>query len=145
MKHLDVLHDPIFHDLLQRHARAARRLRDSVLALRSWHLDHGKHPGEETVSEKWRSASLQEDCVKAFEFERDTAEELLNYGFELAFHSSENEHIEDIRSKIAAHKKRLEEKTGWGSRPIELRGPEERIKIDDGPPITIVMKPKQPE
>jgi hypothetical protein len=135
----------MFHDLMQRHSKAARRLRDSVLALRSWHLGHEKHPGEQTVTEKWRTASLQEDVVKSLDMVRDAAEDLLRYGFELAPHSAEHSHIEEIAKRRVAHKKRVEEKTGWGSRPIELRGPEEQVKVDDGPPITIVLKPKDPK
>lgn len=146
MKHRDVLHDPVFHDLLHQHAKAARRLRDSVLALRAWHLDHVKHPGEETTSEKWRSATLQEDAVRSLEMVKTAAEELLRYGFEMAPHSGETEHITSIRAARSAHRERLKRFSlgKYGSQEAST-GPEEKIYVDDGPPLTIVLKPKPPE
>ena len=145
MKHHDVLHDPVFHVLMQRHARAARRLRDSVLALRSWHLHHTKHPGEQDIGEKWRSATLQDDVTKSLELVRDAAADLVLYGFEMAPHSDETEHLSEIAAARVAHKKRVEEKTGWGTRAPEAKGPEEQVKAADGPPVTIVLKSKPPE
>jgi len=131
---------------MQRHAKAARRLRDSVLALRSWHLDHVKHPGEESTSEKWRSATLQDDVVKSLDMVRDAAEDLLRYGFEMAPHSSENEHLTSVNAARTAHRERLKRCNlgKYGSRE-EPTGPEEKIYVDGGPPLTIVLKEKKPD
>jgi len=140
VNHRDVMYDPVFHDLVRRHEIAARRLRDSVLALRAWHLNHVKHPGEENHSEKWRSAHLQNCAVAALETLRDAAADLVRYGFELSPHSSEAEHIAEIAASRDAHKTRVEKRTGWGRGPIHPKGPEEQVRIDDGPPITIVLR-----
>jgi hypothetical protein len=140
VNHRDVLLDPIFHDLVRRHELAARRLRESVLALRAWHLDHVKHPGEETAGEKWRSASLQNAAHHALDVLRDAAADLVRYGFELAPYSNDDEHRAEIAASREAHRERVEKKTGWGKGLIQFRGPEEKVRVDDGPPITIVLK-----
>jgi hypothetical protein len=136
--------DPVFQQLLQRHELAGRKLRDSIIALRSFHLSTHKSPADYDIGEKWRSAQLQEAAVHRLEDVRSAADDLLRYGFEIAPHSSCPKHLIMIGELKDAHQERLRS-TGWADRPDPVRGIEEQVRVDNGPPITIVIKPKHYE
>lgn len=140
----DVLYDPVFQDLVRKHELSVRRLREDVQRLRSYYLSHHKRPAEDSVSERWMAATLQNAAADRLEDVRESAADLLRYGFELAPFASDDDHMAAISAAKAAHMKRLEERTGWGKRPIFPKGPEEQIKVDDGPPLTFILKPEEP-
>lgn len=142
----NVIHDPLFQDLLQRQEIASRKLRDAVAALRSFHLSTHKDPQHYTCSEKWRAAHLGENAVHRLEEMREASADLLRYGYEIVPHSSSPEHLEQIQKLREAHEERVKTRTGWkNQRPDQVRGIEEKVQVDGGPPITIVIKPKHYE
>lgn len=124
-----------------RYERAARKLRDAVIAMRSFYLTHNKSPQEESVSEKWKGAILSETASQCHEDMVDAAAQMLRYGYEIAPHNDSPIHLEEITKSKLAHRKRLEMRTGWGSREEGPKGIEERVRIDEGPPVTLVFKP----
>lgn len=140
-----VVRDPVFQQLLQKHELAGRKLRDAVMALRSFHLAVHKAPADYSSSEKWRAAHLQETAVQRLEDVRSAADDLLRYGFEIAPHSSCPQHMDQIQGLKTAHHERIGSHGGWGEAPEKVRGIEERVQVDNGPPITIVIKPKHYE
>jgi hypothetical protein len=139
----DVLRDPLFQDLVRRHELAVRRLREDVSRLRSHHLDHAKSPAEETLGERWRSASLQIAAKDSFDKVHDTAADLLQYGFGLTPHSADSSYLSEIAALREQHHQRIAGPS-QNLRPLYHRGPEEKVKVDDGPPITIVLRPQTP-
>ena len=141
----DVIHDPMFQELVRHHELAVRRLREDIIRLRAHYLELVKHPSEHSTSERWRGASLQEAVSESLDKVRSSADELVRYGFELAPYGTDAEHLDGVAASRAAHTKRLTERTGWGQKRIELRGPEEKIHVDGGPPITIVLKSPDPK
>jgi len=138
----DVVHDPVFQDLLVKYEIAGRKLRESVIAMRSFYLTHHKGPHDETTSEKWRGALLGENAAQRHIDVEDAAGHLLRYAFELAPHSNDSLHLEELYLLKAAHKERLERRTGWGRSEPHPKGIEEKVSIDGGPPITLVIDPK---
>ena len=138
----DVVHDPVFHDLLVKFESAGRKLRESVIAMRSFYLTHHKRPQDETTSEKWRGAVLSEDAAQRHLDVEDAAAQLLRYAFEIAPHSNCDMHLEELYKLKAAHRERLERRTGWGKSAAHPRGIEERVVVDGGPPITLVIDPQ---
>lgn len=140
-----VVRDPVFVSLLQKHEIAARKLRDTVIALRSFHLTTHKDPQHYTSGEQWRAAHLQETAVQRLEDVRVAAEDLLRYGYELAPHSSCPVHLANIEELKTAHEERTRSGTGWGETADRPRGIEEQVQVDGGPPITIVIKPSHYE
>ena len=137
----DISHDPIFQDLLTQHELASRKLRDAVAAMRSFFLKHKKSPHDESTSEKWRGATLSEEASAKFRCVEESAAQLLRYAYELAPKNSLPEHMEELDELRAAHMKRAKFGGGWVSGRRIMRGIEERVIIDDGPPVTIVLKP----
>ena len=123
----DIIHDPVFQDLLLKYELAGRKLRDAVIAMRSFYLTHHKRPLDETTSEKWRGAILSEEACKYHEAVVDRAADLLRYSFEIAPHSNDGPHMEELLKLKAAHKERL--KTKVTGRPAEPhpRGIEEHV------------------
>lgn len=138
----NVLHDPVFQDLLQRHEVAVRKLRDAVIAMRSHYLGHHKRPLDETAAEKWRGAILGEQAAQRHEESIEAAAQLLRYAFELAPVNNCAIHLEDLLKLKAAHKERVARRMGYGKQKETARGIEEKVQIDGGPPITLVIKPK---
>lgn len=140
----DALYDPIFMDLVHRHETAVRRLREDVARLRAHYLQAAtKGPQEDSLHDRWLAATLQSAAHHQLDLVRESAADLVRYGFELAPHSADPEHLAAISAAKAAHLKRLEERTGYGRRPLELRGPEEKVKLDGGAPFTIVLRDPQ--
>jgi len=137
----DIVHDPVFQELLKKHEVAARKLRDAVIAMRAFYLTHHKRPEDETTTEKWRGAVLGEDAARTHEAAVDAAANLLRYGFELAPHSNCPVHLEELYKLKADHRERLERRTGWGKGDPHPKGIEEQVHVDGGPPITLVFKP----
>jgi hypothetical protein len=138
----DVVHDPVFQALLVKYEIAGRKLRDSVIAMRSFYLTHHKRPHDETPSEKWRGALLGEDAAQRHIDVEDAAAQLLRYAFEIAPHCNDALHLEELYHLKLAHKERLERRTGWGRPEPHPKGIEEKVTIDGGPPITLVIEPK---
>lgn len=50
--------------------------------------------------------------------------------------------MEEILKLKLAHLKRLEERTGYGKREPHPRGIEEKVSVDGGPPLTLVINPQ---
>lgn len=138
----DVVHDPVYAELAAHLERSTRKLRDAVVAMRSWYLTHHKAPHEETNAERWRGALLSEKACELHREVEDAAAQLLRYAFEIAPHSSSGLHLEEIMQLKAAHKARLEQRTGYGKREPHPKGIEERVSVDGGPPLTLVIDPK---
>jgi hypothetical protein len=143
MQPSDVSSDPLFQDLVHRHELAVRRFREDVIRLRAHSLFTEKVP--ETVSERWWMAKLQEAAHHQIDVVKDTAADLLRYAFELVPHSSDEELLAEIARLRAAHRQRLAQRTGWGQAPLQFRGPEELVMVDNGPPVTIVLKQEPPK
>lgn len=141
-----VLQDPVFQELLQKHELAARKLRDATAAMRSFHLSTSKDPQTYTHSEKWSAAQLGEAVAQRLDDVREAAADLVRYAYELSPHSSSPEHLEQIQKLREEHEERVRSRTGWKKRrPEQARGIEEKVQVDGGPPITIVIKPKHYE
>ena len=138
----DVVHDPVYAELVAKHERACRKLRDAVAAMRSFYLTHHKRPLDESSAERWRGALLSEEAVQRHEEAVDAAAQLLRYAFEIAPHSNDGLHMEEILKLKAAHRERLERRTGWGKAAPHPKGIEEKVSVDGGPPITLVIDPK---
>lgn len=141
----DVIHDPVFQKLLHKLELEQRKLRDAVIAMRSFYLKHHKRPMDESTSEKWRGAMLSEEAAARFQNVESAAAQLLRYGFEIAPHSNNALHMEEIYLLKQAHKERVTKKAGWGKTPPHPRGIEEKVRVDDGPPITLVIEPRHYE
>lgn len=137
-----VVRDPVFQALLAKHELAGRKLRDAVIAMRAWYLDHHKRPLDENTSEKWRGALLSEDAAQRHQDVVDAAAQLLRYAFEIAPHSNCDLHLEEIYKLKLAHRERLDKQMGYGERRPHPKGIEERVEIDGGPPLTLVIDPK---
>lgn len=138
----DVIHDPVFQVLLTKYEVAGRKLRDAVIAMRSHYLTHHKRPIDETTGEKWRGALLSEAAAQRHEDVVDAAAQLLRYAFEIAPHSNSDLHLEELYKLKLAHRERLEKKAGWAKPKPHPRGIEERVVVDGGPPITLVINPQ---
>lgn len=138
----DIIHDPVFQDFLLKLERSGRKLRDSVIAMRSFYLKHHKRPLDETTSEKWRGALLSEEAVQHHESLVEAAAQLLRYAFELAPHSNDDLHLEELLKLKLAHKERVAHPRGWKKAEPHPRGIEEKVQVDDGPPITLVIEPR---
>ena len=138
----DVVHDPVYAELAAQMERSSRKLRDAVVAMRSWYLTHHKAPKDESSAERWRGALLSEAACAAHEEAVESAAQLLRYAFEIAPHSSSGLHLEEIMLLKAAHRERLERRTGYGRRAPHPRGIEEKVNVDGGPPLTLVIDPK---
>ena len=141
----DVIHDPVFQQLLLKYEMEARKLRDAVISMRSFYLKHYKAPTEESPSEQWRSAILSEEACHRHQSVESAAADLLRYAFELAPNSNNPIHLEEILMLKLAHKERTERRAGWGKSKPHPKGIEEKVHIDGGPPITWVISPKNYE
>jgi hypothetical protein len=141
----DVIHDPVFQQLLMEYELESRKLRDAVIAMRSFYLTHHKRPLDETTSEKWRGAILSEEACRRHEAAVDAAAQLLRYSFEIAPHNNDGLHLEEIMARKIAHRERLDRRSGWGKSKPHPNGIEEKVHIDDGPPVTWVINPKNYE
>ena len=141
----DVIHDPVFQQLLLKYELEARKLRDAVISMRSFYLKHATPPIDETATEKWRSAVLAEEACQRHLSVESAAADLLRYAFELAPISSDALHLEEIYKLKLAHRDRTNRRTGWGKTGVHPLGIAERVSIDDGPPITWVISPKNYE
>ena len=138
----DVVHDPVFADLLLEFAGAGTRLRDAVIAMRSFYLHRHTRPIDESTSEKWRGAILGEEAAQHHEALVESAAQLLRYAFELAPVENSSLHMDGLLRLKSAHRERLERRTGWG-KPAKVPGSiEEKVSIDRGPPITLLIDPK---
>ncbi len=138
----DVVQDPVFMHLLIKHERAGRKLRDAVIAMRSFYLKHDASPADETTNEKWKGAILSEDAAQKFQDVESAAADLLRYAYELAPISGQALHMEEVMKSKLAHRKRLRERTGWGKPEVGPKGIEEKVRIDKGPPVTLVFRPE---
>lgn len=138
----DVIHDPVFRDLLLKSELGIRKLRDAVIAMRGFYLRHDKGPQEESTTESWRGAVLSEDAAQKFEAAREAAAQLLRYAYEIAPKSSMFWDMEEVRSAKAAHWERLARVREWSGARKTMRGLEERVHIDEGPPVTVVIRPE---
>lgn len=137
----DVVHDPVFLDMLHKLELNTRKLRNAVIAMRSFYLKHDANPQDESVSDKWRGAILSEESAARHEAVVDAAADLLRYGFEIAPLSSCPLHMEELYKLKAAHHHRLEVRAGWGKPVPHPRGIEERVQSEDGVPLTLVINP----
>jgi len=141
----DVVHDPIFQQLVLQYELEGRKLRTAVIAMRSFYLTHHKGPLDETTNEKWRGAVLSEDACARHERVTKAAADLLRYSFEIAPHSNDSLHLEELYKLKMAHRERLARGGGWGTSKPGPNGIEEKVRVDDGPPITLVIDPKHYE
>jgi hypothetical protein len=141
----DVIHDPVFQQLLLKYELESRKLRDAVIAMRSFYLTHHKSPQNETAAERWKGSILSEDTCQRHLSAESAAADLLRYAFEIAPHSDNALHLEELFKLKMAHRERLERRTGWGKTEPHPRGIEEKVLIDGGPPITWVINPKNYE
>ena len=141
----DVIHDPVFQQLLLKYELEARKLRDAVVAMRSFYLSHHKPPSDETTTEQWRSAILAEEACQRHLSVESAAADLLRYAFEIAPISNDSLHLEEIYKLKLAHRDRTGRRTGWGKGESHPQGIDEQVSIDDGPPITWVINPKNYE
>lgn len=137
-----VLGDPIFRELLVEYENTGKKLRDAVIALRSFCL---RLPlDQDSVAQQWKVSNLSDDLSSKLVKHQDAAAQLVRYGFELSAHSNDPAHIAEITKLRAAHFDRLLCRPGSlkDSRPV-IRGIEEKIDVNDGgPPVTIVIKPQ---
>jgi len=138
----DVVHDPVYAELAARLERASSKLRQAVVAMRSFHMVHHKRPIDESTSERWRAALLEEEACQRHEDVIESAAQLLRYAFEIVPHKNSPLHMEEILKLKAAHRERLERRTGYGKAEPHPRGIEERVRVDGGPPLTLVIDPK---
>lgn len=141
----DVIHDPVFQQLLLKYELEARKLRDAVIAMRSFYLKHHVRPIDETTNQKWRGALLGEEAAARHYEVESAAADLLRYAFELAPHNNSPIHLEEIMLLKLAHRTRLAGGGGWGVTKTGPIGIEEKVQIDDGVPITWVINPKNYE
>lgn len=137
----DVSHDPIFQQLVIQHEVASRKLREAVAAMRSFFLNHHKSPDDENKTEKWRGAALSEEASALFQRVEESAAQLLRYSYEIAPMNSSPEHMEELERLRSAHRERLKRGGGWSGERKTIRGIEEKVHIDDGAPITVIIKP----
>lgn len=137
----DIAHDPVFQQLLTHHERSTRKLRDAVAAMRSFHLNHHKSPQEENTSEKWRGSILGEEAAALLQRVEESAAQLLRYAYEIAPINSTPEHMEEMARLKEAHRARLKQGVRWSGHFRTMRGIEEQVLIDDGPPVTVIIKP----
>ena len=138
----DVIHDPVFQQLLLKYELEGRKMRDAVIAMRSFYLKHHVRPLDETTDQKWRGALLGEEACARHEEQQSAAADLLRYAFELAPHNSSSIHLEEVMLLKLAHTERLIRRSGWGTTKPGPLGIEEKVYIDDGPPITWIINPK---
>jgi hypothetical protein len=138
----DVAHDPVYADLAAQLERSSRKLREAVAAMRSFYLTHHKKPHDENTSERWRGALLSEAACDLHQKVQEAAAQLLRYAFEIAPHSNNGLHLEEIMLLKAAHRERLERRTGYGRKEPHPRGIEEKVDVDGGPPLTLVIDPQ---
>lgn len=110
--------------------------------MRSFYLSHHKSPDEETTAERWRGALLSEEACKRQQEVEDAAAHLLRYAFEIAPHSNNSIHMEELYKLKLAHHERVERRTGYGRPTPHPKGIEERVQVDGGPPLTLVIHPK---
>lgn len=141
----DVIHDPVFQQLLLKYELEARKLRDAVISMRSFFLKHHKSPNDETTTEKWRSAILSEEACQRHLSVESAAADLLRYAFEIAPVSNDALHLEELFKLKLAHRERLKRRSGWGVTKPGPLGIEEKVRIDDGVPITWVINPRNYE
>lgn len=137
----NIAHDPVFQDLLVKHELAGRKLRDAVALMRSFYLNHEVSPHDETVAKKWRGAILSEEASALFQRVEESAAQLLRYAYEIAPHNNDPDHLEGLRLLRLAHRERLKRGVGWSGHRKTIRGIEEKVRIDDGPPVTVIIKP----
>lgn len=138
----DVTRDPVYEDLAQRLERSTRKLREAVVAMRSFHLKNPKRPHDLSNAERWREALLSEEACRLHREVEENAAQLLRYAFEIAPHSNNALHMEEILEARMAHEERLRSRGGHGKREPHPRGIEERVDVDGGPPLTLVIDPK---
>lgn len=138
----DVVHDPIYADLAANLEVSARKLRDAVAQMRAFYLSHHKTPLAETTSETWRGALLGELACQRHEAVIESAAQLLRYAFELAPVSNCPIHMEELLKLKAAQKERVVRRTGYGKCRPHPKGIEEKVIVDGGSPITVVINPK---
>lgn len=136
-----IAHDPVFLQLLTQHEKASRQLRDAVAAMRSFHLNHHKSPQEENTSEKWRGSILGEEAAALFQRVEESAAQLLRYAYEIAPINNDPEHMEEMAQLKRAHRARLKAGVDWSGHRKTIRGIEEKVRIDDGMPVTVIIKP----
>lgn len=138
----DVVRDPVFQALLSTFEMRGRKLRDAVIAMRSFYLKHHSRPLDETTSEKWRGALLSESAAQTHEALVDAAAQLLRYAFEIAPYNNNHLHMEEILKLKLAHERRLKGDEEWGDPDHHVQGIEEKVTVDGGVPLTLVIKPK---
>jgi len=138
----DVIHDPVFQQLLLKYELEARKLRDAVISMRSFYLKHHKAPADETATEKWRSAILGEEACQRHQLVESAAADLLRYAFEISPVSNDALHLEEVLRLKLAHRERLARGGGWARTKASPIGIEEKVYIDDGAPITWVINPR---
>lgn len=141
----DVVHDPVFQQLVHKFELESKRLRECVVAMRSFYLKHHKAPQDETTSEKWRGAILGEEAAARHQAVESAAADLLRYAFEIAPINNCPIHLEELYKLKMVHRERLERRGGWGPKTPSPKGIEEKVHIDDGPPVTWVIDPKNYE
>ena len=136
----EVMLDPQFHDLLKRYELAVRRFRQAVADLRLFYFNHKLSPSEESASEKWRGALLQ-NAVNLAQVDLETAlGHLGRYGFGLTPHSDSPAHLASLDYERQSQQKRVYGR-GWYSRNSQPEGTEvELIDPEGGPPITVILK-----
>lgn len=137
-----ILHDPAFHELLKSLEVAAKRLRDTVIALRAFYLDHNKAGHEETQAERWKGALLSSDASAAHEKLEDAAAGLLRYGYELAPHDDSEDHRKQIEHLKEKQYQRILTQRSESTSVEHPRGFEERVHVEEGHPLTLVIRPE---
>ena len=138
----DVVHDPVFQQFVLQYELEGRKLREAVIAMRSFYLKHHTRPLDETTSEKWRGAILSEEAAARHEAVVEAAADLLRYAFEIAPFNSDALHLEELYKLKLAHRERLARGGGWGASKPGPKGIEEKVRVDDGPPVTLVIQPE---
>jgi hypothetical protein len=139
----DVIHDPIFQHLLSKLEASQQKLQNSVIALRGLCLTHNKKPLDDTIEEKWRFSLLEEDIYKFQHKVEKNVGALVRYAFEIMPNNNMSSHLEEINKLKEAHKERIKTRSGWGKGEHVSLGFDEKVTIDDGPPITITIKPSK--
>jgi hypothetical protein len=135
----------VFQEQLLKAELAAHKLRDAVIALRSYYLTHHKAPSDENLSEQWKSSLLCEAATEAFEASEAAQADLLRYGYELVPRDGTSEQMSLLQELKAAHALRLKLRSGHSESEPHPRGIEEKVSIDSGPPVTVVIHPKHYE
>jgi hypothetical protein len=136
---LDVFYDPDYQALIQQFNKYHRELLDAVIAQRSWHLKNFVSPDEETNQQRMRAALLANATSEKFEALDRVTRDLVRYGYELAPFSNNPKHLAEVAAAIEAQHLRLAQRKGEGRGPGMKNVVEEKARVDDGPPITLLI------